>query len=496
MDATFMILIIGFIAGGIAFLVMNMKKKKEDGDKKSSPKKDDSEAITDGSVRRKNDKDIPRKDILDFMEFDRIVDNMILQENENKYTMVLQCKGINYDLMSDIEQLAIEEGFIVFLNTLKFPVQLYVQARAIDLKKSMDIYQQSVDDIFLKYTEADENYKALTNELDVDFNRVAMAKEEKDRYANILEYAQDITRYVERISLNKNILQRKFYIVFSYYKSEVTAVSEFSKEEIHEICHRELYTRAQSIMSALMSCSVSSRILTSNELAELLFISYNRDDERLMDIRTALDSGFYRLYSTSQDVYEKKEELIQKEVEAEAAKRVQEAVRQTLRSAVVKSEEEIVEEFEEKTDRHALDIIRNADIDEGSKQQLTSIIAENHVRGVENRKRERANRKIEEVKNVEQEENIDIAENVNDKEDIEKDVNIDENVDKNIEENVKENVENSSLVNEEISPSPDLNRNYLGIEVDESNDLTEENEETNTQKKVGYVDSSEDDIIV
>lgn len=496
MDATFMILIIGLIAGGIAFLVMNMKKKKEDGDKKSSPKKDDSEAITDGSVRRKNDKDIPRKDILDFMEFDRIVDNMILQENENKYTMVLQCKGINYDLMSDIEQLAIEEGFIVFLNTLKFPVQLYVQARAIDLKKSMDIYQQSVDDIFLKYTEADENYKALTNELDVDFNRVAMAKEDRDRYANILEYAQDITRYVERISLNKNILQRKFYIVFSYYKSEVTAVSEFSKEEIHEICHRELYTRAQSIMSALMSCSVSSRILTSNELAELLFISYNRDDERLMDIRTALDSGFYRLYSTSQDVYEKKEELIQKEVEAEAAKRVQEAVRQTLRSAVVKSEEEIVEEFEEKTDRHALDIIRNADIDEGSKQQLTNIIAENHVRGVENRKRERANRKIEEVKNVEQEENIDIAENVNDKEDIEKDVNIDENVDKNIEENAKENLESSSLVDEEISPSPDLNRNYLGIEVDESNDLTEENEETNTQKKVGYVDSSEDDIIV
>lgn len=463
MNVTMLILIIGIVAGGIAFLAMSMGKKKVTKDDKKSPKKGEEEVITDGSIKRKNGKEVPRKDIIDFMDFDRIVDNMILQENETKYTMVLQCKGINYDLMSDIEQLAVEEGFIVFLNTLKFPVQLYVQARAVDLKKSMDIYQQSVDNIYSKYTEADENYKALANELDVDFNKIAMAKEERDRYFNILEYAQDITRYVERISLNKNILQRKFYIVFSYYKSEVTSVSEFSKEEIHEICHRELFTRAQSIMSALMSCSVTSRILNSNELAELLFISYNRDDEKLIDVKTALDSGFYRLYSTSQDIYEKKEELIQKEVELEAAKRVQEAVRQTLRSAVVKSEDEIVEEFEEKTDRHALDIIRNADIDDESKSQLTNIIAENHVRGVEERKIERANRKV----------------------------NVEEIVEENEVPNneVAKNIEDNDNIN---SPTSQVSRNYLDVEVSEN----EEDNLVEEKKTSQNYDSSEDDIIV
>ncbi len=476
MNVTMLILIIGLVAGGIAFLAMSLSKKKVTKDDKKSNKKGDEEAITDGSVKRKSGKEVPRKDIIDFMEFDRIVDNMILQENETKYTMVLQCKGINYDLMSDIEQLAVEEGFIVFLNTLKFPVQLYVQARAVDLKKSMDIYQQSVDNIYSKYTEADENYKALANELDVDFNKVAMAKEERDRYFNILEYAQDITRYVERISLNKNILQRKFYIVFSYYKSEVTSVSEFSKEEIHEICHRELFTRAQSIMSALMSCSVTSRILNSNELAELLFISYNRDDEKLIDIKTALDSGFYRLYSTSQDIYEKKEELIQKEVELEAAKRVQEAVRQTLRSAVVKSEDEIVEEFEEKTDRHALDIIRNADIDDESKSQLTNIIAENHVRGVEERKIERANRNANIQETVGEE-----AEN-NEIENMEVEDNID----------AMENVEKSNTVDNNYSNVSQPSRNYLDIEVNEK----EEENVTEEKKTSQNYDSSEDDIIV
>lgn len=480
MDSTMIILLIGLVAGGIAFLVMSLSKKKTEKKSKDS-KKSEEEVITDGTVKRKTGKEIPRKNVLDFMEFDRIVDNMILQENESKYTMVLQCKGINYDLMSDIEQLAIEEGFIVFLNTLKFPVQLYVQARAIDLKKSMDIYQQSVDDIVMKYNDAQEAYKALTNDIDVDFNRIAVAKEQRDRYANILEYAQDITRYVERISLNKNILQRKFYIVFSYYKSEVTSVSEFSKEEIHEICHRELYTRAQSIMSALMSCSVSSRILNSNELAELLFISYNRDDEKLLDIKTALDSGFYRLYSTSQDIYEKKEELIQKEVEDEAAKRVQEAVRQTLRSAVVKSQDEIVEEFEEKTDRHALDIIRNADIDDESKQQLTEIIAENHVRGVEERKIERENRRMQERIEAE---NAKIDEE--DRIDTNEDENVDKVVDKNVDETSGENT------------SSNTSRSYLDVEVNDDNLNSDETsgEEVVTPKNTTPVDSSEDDIIV
>ncbi|MDO4283532.1 MAG: hypothetical protein Q4D02_07855 [Clostridia bacterium] len=474
MDSTLIILIIGLVAGGIAFLVMKMGKKKTD-DKNKNGKKGEEEAITDGTVKRKTGKEIPRKNVIDFMEFDRIVDNMILQENESKYTMVLQCKGINYDLMSDIEQLAIEEGFIVFLNTLKFPVQLYVQARAIDLKKSMNIYQESVDEIINKFNAADENYKALINEIDVDFNRVAAAKEERDRFANILEYAQDITRYVERISLNKNILQRRFYIVFSYYKSEVTSVSEFTKEEIHEICHRELFTRAQSIMSALMSCSVTSKILDSNELAELLFVSYNRDDEKLLDIRTALESGFYRLYSTSQDIYEKKEELIQKEVADEAAKRVQEAIRQTLRSAVVKSEEQIVEEFEEKTDRQALEIIRNADIDEDSKKKLTNIIAENHVKGVEERKQERAQKSLKKQE---------VLEETN-------------------EEDEKINIENNQMEDEPVlanneTPSSNMSRNYLDIEVnnEESNSDEEEDEKKENQDNNIIMDSSEDDIIV
>ena len=71
--------------------------------------------------------------VMDFMEFDRIEDNMIIQKDGFKYIMVIECQGINYDLMSQVEKNAVEEGFIQFLNTIRHPVQLYVQTRTRDL---------------------------------------------------------------------------------------------------------------------------------------------------------------------------------------------------------------------------------------------------------------------------------------------------------------------------------------------------------------------------
>ena len=359
-------------------------------------------------IASKADKGIQRKNIIDFMEFDKISDNMIIQEKETKFTMVIQCKGINYDLMSEIEQMAVEEGFITFLNTLKYPIQLYVQARAVDLKKSMNIYKQNMSELENKFKTAEDKYVDISNELNADYQDIKNAREEKNKYQHILEYGQDITRYVERISLNKHVLQRKYYIVLSYHKSEVTTTTEFTKEEIYDICYRELQTRALSLISALGSCSVEGTILDSNELAELLYISYNRDDEKLLDVRTALESGFYRLYSTSKDVFEKREELMQKEVEEAALERVKAALVKNMElSQGKKTKEELIEEFEERADREAVNIINTSNISDEEKEALTDIVAQRHVIGAEKRKAIRKGiQQVREESKIKKEENI------------------------------------------------------------------------------------------
>ena len=70
-----------------------------------------------------------KQSIFNFMEFDTVTDNMIVQKNGSKYLMVVECQGINYDLMSGVEKTSVEEGFVQFLNTLRYPIQIYIQTR-------------------------------------------------------------------------------------------------------------------------------------------------------------------------------------------------------------------------------------------------------------------------------------------------------------------------------------------------------------------------------
>ena len=88
-----------------------------------------------------------KQSIFDFMEFDRVEDNMIVQKNEKRFLMVLECQGVNYDLMSDMEKTGVEEGFVQFLNTLRYPIQLYVQTRTINLEKSIENYKARLKEV-------------------------------------------------------------------------------------------------------------------------------------------------------------------------------------------------------------------------------------------------------------------------------------------------------------------------------------------------------------
>ena len=88
---------------------------------------------------------LTRESIFDFMEFDEIVDNMIVRKKGTQYIMVLQCNGVNYDLMSEQEKISVEEGFVQFLNTLRFPIQLYIQSRTLNLRDIIEDYKVRVD---------------------------------------------------------------------------------------------------------------------------------------------------------------------------------------------------------------------------------------------------------------------------------------------------------------------------------------------------------------
>lgn len=266
-----------------------------------------------------------KQSIFNFMEFDKIEDNMIVVKEGKKYVMAIECQGVNYDLMSGIEKNGVEEGFVQFLNTLRHPIQLYIQTRKINLDSSIQTYKKRVEGIKGNLFNMTQKYNQM-----VETERYSQEEAEKaffeiTKQRNLYEYGKDIIRNTERMSLNKNILNKKYYIIISYYTSEL-GKSEVDKEELLSIAFSELYTRAQSVIRAISSCGVNGKILNSMELSELLYVAYNRDDSEILDIKNAIRSEYDSLYSTAPDVLEKKMNELDKVISEKAMNKVTKGV--------------------------------------------------------------------------------------------------------------------------------------------------------------------------
>lgn len=303
------------------------------------------------------DRSTPREDIFRFMQFDRITDGMIVQAGGKKYTKALRCKGINYDLMSEAEQMAVEQGFITFLNTLKYPIQLYVQAQNVNLKDTIAKYKTNTQHFEEEYNEINREYTRLANSFDVDEKELSEVSKERDSITNVYEYSRDIIKYVEKMQSNKNMLQRSFYILLSYTTSEINASDKFNEDEKFEMCSTELTTRCQAIQSALTSCSVTSEILNSNDLAELLYAAYNRDDTGLISVKESLESGFYRLYSVSEDAFEKEQDELDQYMQNQAKIRALEAIKYAIENDEINTPAMDELEEEEEISRTATNMV-------------------------------------------------------------------------------------------------------------------------------------------
>ena len=324
------------IVVGMIYLFSRMKKDKN----KEEQIQDTNKESTKGKIALK---EYTTDSIFNFMDFDKIEDNMIVQKNGDKYLMVVECQGINYDLMSNAEKVSVEEGFIQFLNTLTHPVQIYTQTRTINLGNSIQTYKNKVKEIEMNYEKQKMRYEQMRNSGAYTKEQLERAYFELTKQKNLCEYGKDIIYSTEKMSLNKNVLNKKYYIIIPYYPSDL-GPNNFDKEEIKNLAFSELYTRAQSIIRTLSVCEVNGRVLSSLELVDLLYVAYNRDDAETYGVDTAIRAGFDELYSTAPDVLDKKMRILDEKIEAKAIEKANqkiEEVRSEKQKAVDEKEETI-----------------------------------------------------------------------------------------------------------------------------------------------------------
>lgn len=329
----FTILILGFV-------YWQMSRKNKENEKNNINKETTNQTGKSGTATSSYTK----LSVFDFMEFDKIEDNMIVQNNGQRYLMGIECEGINYDLMSEIEKTSVEQGFIQFLNTLNHPIQLYTQTRTINIGTSIENYNKKIDEIKEELEKKQNQYNKMLQNGTYDKRDLDEIRMEIVRQQNLFDYGKDIVTNIENMSLNKNVLRKHYYIIIPYYASEI-GNNFLDEEEKRNMIFSELYTRAQSIIRTLFACSMKCRVMNSNDLVELLYVAYNRDESEIYGVDKALDSGYGELYSTSPDVLDKRMEAINKEIQEKAMQLAREKVEE------VKSEKQkIIDKKEQSFD--------------------------------------------------------------------------------------------------------------------------------------------------
>lgn len=333
------IAIIGILSLIVVFIIIKMRLKEKQRIEENSSKiigeKNNNQDKKINLITR-DGKEIDS--IYKFMEFDSITDNMIIRKNREQFIMVIECKGINYDLLSNDEKSAVELGFISFLNTIRTPIQLYVQTRKLDMSNLLNSYSRRTDAMLEEVRKIDAQIQlAKQNGNDELVKKLSF---DRKRKMNIVEYSESIEEYTNKINDSQYMLQQKTYIVVSYYASEIGETKKYSDIELNDLVFSELFTRTQTILNALTSSEITGKVLNSEELAELLYVAYNRESSDTYTLKNALDAQYDRLYSTAKDVLETRKQELRKQIETEAMK--------LATNSITKADEQLREERKQK----------------------------------------------------------------------------------------------------------------------------------------------------
>ncbi|MEO6513577.1 MAG: hypothetical protein ABIR37_02695 [Candidatus Saccharimonadales bacterium] len=198
------------------------------------------------------------------LQIAEIRDGIVIM-NDGSYRAVVMIKSINFDLMSPQEQEAVEYSYQGFLNSLYFPLQIFIRSNRVDLQP----YIEKLDKI---RTEHDNMLLALLME--------------------------DYINYIDALSQQTNIMDKKFYIVVPYFptvdvqkaltqsKNFFSGIGQlFNSKEQHVVINEaeleqaksELRNRVQAVLAGLLQCSIQGLPLDTQELIELYYDTYNPD---------------------------------------------------------------------------------------------------------------------------------------------------------------------------------------------------------------------------
>ncbi len=214
-------------------------------EKKTSQKKHvkDNRKKKSGSQTNEGSEPFPK-----FLSKVKSVKNHMIELENHKFVMIAEVTPVNYFLLSQDEQEAIDSRFETWLAQINYPVQFYLQNRYVDLSEPVEQIQE-----------------VLKN--DPDLNQLS------------IEYGNTLIKNLNDWQNRTPRYETKRYLVFPY-QVQMKDIQADDEEEFDERvtskAFNELYRRLNTAKGSLSKANMEVELLTSEGIAETLYYAFNR----------------------------------------------------------------------------------------------------------------------------------------------------------------------------------------------------------------------------
>lgn len=183
--------------------------------------------------------------------------------NDGSFRSVVSCESINFDLMSAREREGVEFSYQSFLNSLYFPVQIFVRSQKVDIGPYLE-------------------------------KLVQLRRNQDNMLLGVL--MDDYINFIDVVSRETNIMDKNFYVIIPYFSvgdlsnlanasksifASFTKPKEQQRIKIDQAAYAkakdELSNRTNAVMSGLFQMGVKAAQLDTKQLSELYYNSYNPD---------------------------------------------------------------------------------------------------------------------------------------------------------------------------------------------------------------------------
>lgn len=194
----------------------------------------------------------------EYLNIEDIKDNLVILK-DGSCSLILQTTAVNFNLLSEKEQNAIIFSYAGLLNSLSFPIQIFIRSRKKDISSYLNLLK--------KYQDQQKSEKL---------------KEQIKKYQ----------KFIEKTIKENQVLDKDFYLIIPFSSFELgiskTAGSKilkrekklpYKKEYILEKAKTSLFPKRDHLIKQFSLLGLKAIQLNTKQLIELFYNIYNSESE-------------------------------------------------------------------------------------------------------------------------------------------------------------------------------------------------------------------------